>query len=135
MSSRSRFTFLSLTLVATAWFAIGCGTTPTAPPSPAADEPTAVNAAQRGPEAAGLIGDVVGTVVTLVQRTLWLVGSLGGSLTNGRWRVEIPANAVDGNGTVTLGVASSTAPSCQLEISPATLNHFSKPVTLTIDCR
>jgi len=60
---------------------------------------------------------------------------VGGSLSNGRWHVDIPANAVSGDATVSLSVLSDSSPSCQLEIAPATLNHFSSPVMLTVDCR
>jgi len=70
----------------------------------------------------------------LLVRTLNLVGSLGGSLTNGRWKVTIPANAVEGDATVAIGVLSSTSSSCQLEIMPAEKNPFRIPVTLTVNC-
>jgi hypothetical protein len=36
---------------------------------------------------------------------------------------------------VGIGVAAGTSPACQLEIVPATKNHFSVPVILTVDCR
>jgi len=112
--------------------AAGCGHMPTAPtPTVQATSGGASVAAQ--PD--GLIGDLIGGLLKLIVRVLNLVGSLGGSLSNGRWHVDIPANAVSGNATVTLGVVSSSSPSCQLEIAPATLNHFSSPVTLTVDCR
>jgi hypothetical protein len=114
--------------------AVGCGTAPNAP-QPAAT--ASLNSAGRAAEPAGLLdgaGSLLGGVATLVKRTIYLVGSVGGSLANGRWRVAIPANAVDGNATVTLTVASATSPVCQLDIAPATLNHFDTPVTLTIDC-
>ena len=85
----------------------------------------------------GLIGSVVGVVdglVKLVFKVLSIVGSIGGSVSNGRWRVDVPAGAFDGTATVGVGVASSASPNCQLEISPADKNHFLKPVRLTVNC-
>jgi hypothetical protein len=110
---------------------VGCGQMPTAPNVTAQ---AAASSAQQGAQSDGLIGSLIGAVVNLLVKTLNLIGSLGGSLTNGRWRLDIPAGAVDGNGTVTLAVPSLTSPDCQLGISPSSLNGFSKPVTLTADC-
>jgi hypothetical protein len=110
----------------------GCGRAPNAPvvtelaPASAAVKPAASET--------GLLGDLVGGVLRLVVKVLNLVGSIGGSLTNGRWRVDIPAGAVAGNGRVTLAVTSSTSPDCTIEISPITLNDFEKPVSLTVNC-
>jgi hypothetical protein len=83
----------------------------------------------------GVVGSLFGTVIGLVVRVLNLVGSIGGTLTNGRWRVDVPPNAIEGTASVGLGVRTSTSADCQLEISPATKNHFSVPVRLTADCR
>ena len=112
---------------------IGCGQAPTAPQT-AQFTATPGSAAQPEGLLSGL-GSVVDALVGLIVRTLNLVGSLGGALTNGRWRVTIPAGAVDGNATVQLGIENLTSPTCQLEISPADKNHFSVPATLTVDCR
>jgi len=126
---------LPIALVLAVGFAVGCGHMPTAPTATVqAAAGSAAGGAQQAAQPNGLIGDVVGGLLRLIVRVLNLVGSLGGSLSNGRWRVDIPANAVGGNATVTLGVASSYSPACQLEISPVSLNHFSTPVTLTVDC-
>ncbi len=113
----------------------GCGRLPTSPAPTATQESIA---SARSAESDGLlsgVGSLLGGVVNLLVRTLQLIGSLGGSLTNGRWKIVIPAGAVQGNGTVTLGVPSLTSPDCQLGISPSDLNHFDKPVTLVADCR
>ena len=82
----------------------------------------------------GLIGSVVGGVVNLVYKVLDIVGDVGGTLTNGRWRVVVPPGAISGNAQISLGVLSNLSPSCQLGITPADKNHFSKPVILTADC-
>ena len=130
MRSSTRFARALLLVSLVAITAFGCGQLPTAP--------SAVQSVTESAPAAqptGLISSVVDVLVGLIVRTLNLVGSLGGSLGNGRWRVVIPAGAVDGNATVQLGVQTSTSPQCQLEISPADKNHFAVPATLTVDCR
>lgn len=114
---------------------VGCGAMPTAPNSAQTE---AAQTVSRSAEPAGLLSGVVGVVnslVGLVVRTLNLVGSLGGSVTNGRWCVVMPAGAVDGNATIALGVANTSSPDCRLEIWPADKNRFSVPATLTVDCR
>jgi hypothetical protein len=118
----------------------GCGTAPNAP---VVDQPSASAAAQpaapaahiqRAAEPQSLLGGLLNVVVGLLVRTLNLIGNIGGTLTNGVWKVAIPAGAVDGNATVTLSVSSPSDPHCQLGIYPSTLNHFAKPVTLTLNC-
>jgi len=74
------------------------------------------------------------SLVGLLVRTLNLVGSLGGTLTQGRWNVVVPPNAIQGTATVAIGVSSEASSDCQLEIMPATKNHFNVPVVLTVDC-
>lgn len=130
MRSPRRLPFLALALVAA--LMTGCGRAPTAPV--VTPEPVASQAAKPAAAEAGLIGDLVGRVARLVVRTLHLVGSLGGSLTNGRWTVVLPPGAVDGNGQVTLAVANAASADCHLEIFPRSLNDFSVPVTLTASC-
>ena len=78
---------------------------------------------------------ILGAITGLLTRTLQLVGFLGGSLTNGRWTIQVPPHAISGNGTVSIGVANLASDNCQLGILPLSLNHFSTPVTLTVDCR
>jgi hypothetical protein len=114
--------------------ASGCMDLTTAPVVP---QPVAVEASGRTAQSEGLIGSVIGLiggVVRLLFRVLTIVGNVGGSLSNGRWRVDVPAGAFDGSADIKLGVATSTSPNCQLEISPADKNHFSTPVRLTADC-
>jgi hypothetical protein len=113
--------------------AAGCVELSTAPVSPQ----QVTTASGRTAQADGLIGSVVSVVdavVKLVVRALTIVGNAGGSLSNGRWRVEVPAGAFDGSATVRIGVATSTSATCQLEISPANKNDFRTPVRLTADC-
>lgn len=127
---------------------VGCGQMPTAPvpgtsqvgvtsqaTPPAAPSPLRAGQAVAPTGLLDGVGSVVGGLVGLIVKVLNLVGSVGGTLTNGRWKVVIPPNAVDGSAIVSLGVPSTTSPDCQLEITPATKNHFNVPVTLTVDCR
>ena len=84
----------------------GCGKLTTATnPVQTAVTATASSPAQSEGLLSGL-GGILNTVVGLIVRTLNLVGSLGGSLDNGRWHVVVPAGAVgcrvvgpDGPGT------------------------------------
>jgi len=119
-------------------FAIGLGagcmelsTAPVSPPQ-VASEVSGQSAQSAQP--AGLIDGLLGGLLRLVFRVLNIVGSIGGSLSNGRWRVDVPAGAFDGTATVKIGVASSSSADCQLEIWPADKNHFSTPVRLTANC-
>lgn len=114
----------------------GCSQLPTNPAAPASAGASIASA--RTAEGAGLIsttGSIINGLVGMVVRTLQLVGSIGGTLTNGRWRVVVPAGAVQGNATIALAVPDATSPDCQLEIWPGDLNHFDKPVMLVADCR
>ena len=120
----------------------GCGQAPTAPITTQSTSATVGVAATPGAAAqsSSLIGGVVGTVgtvvgglVKLVVRTLDIVGEVGGTLINGRFRVDVPAGAIDGNATISISTTAQS-PECQLDITPADRNHFAVPVQLTIDC-
>ncbi len=60
-------------------------------------------------------------------------GAKGGTLRCGRFRLDIPAGAFSGTATIQMAQPDSTVMLCDLSISPSTLNHFAKPVTLTLD--
>jgi hypothetical protein len=115
-------------------FVIGCSQLPTAPS--AANEPTVTTAARSTEQASllGIVGDVLNPLVKLLVRTLSIVGNLGGTLTNGRWTVTLPAGAVDGSATISVAVPGLTSPACDLGITPADKNHFAVPARLTVDC-
>jgi hypothetical protein len=112
----------------------GCGQLPTSPNSAQTQASAKVAATAEPASLLSSVGGVLNTLVGLIVRTLNLIGSIGGSLSNGRWRITIPAGAVDGNATVSLGVPNLTSPDCALEISPSDKNHFSTAATLTVDC-
>ncbi len=60
-------------------------------------------------------------------------GAKGGTLRCGRFRLDIPAGAFAGTATIQMAQPDSTVMLCDLSISPSSFNHFSKPVTLTLD--
>jgi hypothetical protein len=133
---------------------VGCGSMTTAPlPSqtapaasaasvstPATDATDAGNATSLGgstTSTSGLLSPltlIFRSLIGLIVRVLNVVGSIGGTLTNGRWRVDVPAYAIDGTASIGLGVSSTTSADCALEIVPATQNHFAVPVRLTASC-
>jgi len=131
MSLLRRFVAPAILSAGIVLLSVGCGALPNAPQV----TPGQVAPAQVGKvvHEEGLIGGLTDLLKGLIVKTLNLVGSLGGTVTNGRWKVVIPAGAIDGSATVYVGVQSSTSPIVQLEINPEK-NSFLKPVTLTADC-
>jgi hypothetical protein len=143
---RSFNRFVAALLIASTVLVVGsgCGQAPTAPIVPASTSTSATAGVAATPGAAaqsssllgglvGTVGTVVGGLVKLVVRTLDIVGNIGGTLINGRFRVDVPAGAIDGNATISIST-SAQSPECQLDITPADRNHFAVPVKLTIDC-
>jgi len=115
--------------------ATSCGQLPTAPPIHLLSTPAAQ---QRVIQSGGPLGDtgaVLGDTTSLATKSLDIDGSIGGSLTNGRWNVVVPPGAVSGTATVRIALKSPTSSTCQLEITPGTSNQFAVPVELTVDCR
>ena len=102
---------------------IGCGPSTTAPSPDMSGQP-----------AAGT-GSIIGSQGGLEVQSVNLVGEVGGTLSNGRWRVEFPADAVDGGATIAIGVRTLTSQDCELEIAPVSKNQFVVPVQLIADCR
>lgn len=111
--------------------AAGCMESATAPEqtTPAMSGRTAASS-----DLLGTVGGAVTGLLKLVFKVLNVVGSVGGSLSNGRWRVDIPAGAFDGAATVGVGVRGSDAPRVELEITPADKNNFRTPVRLSVNC-
>ncbi len=70
----------------------------------------------------------------LGSQSFTLDGSVGGTFTFGRYKLEFPPYAVRGNGVVTISIPDPAVVGCDLSISPANLNGFNKPVRLTIEC-
>ena len=112
----------------------GCGRLPSTPVTVPSSVGAGLSQGAGTQSLVSSIGTIADGLVGLIVRTLDLVGSLGGSLANGRWRVVIPPGAVDGDVSIALGVPALTSSQCQLEIRPLDKNYFQVPVTLTIDC-
>jgi hypothetical protein len=68
-----------------------------------------------------------------MSQTFALDASKGGKFKFDRYTVDFPPNAVAADAQVTITVSSSVIVECDLSISPPELNHFSQPVTLTMD--
>jgi hypothetical protein len=158
MSHRPRRLLLALIPGALAvWVATGCMTDSVAPtektlngsrgPSAASATRGAISTSDgllgllgdddnhRGRDGGGIIGSILDPLVRLVYQVVRIPFGQGGSVTNGRWRLDVPAGAIAGDATVSIGVQSSSSFSCQLNILPLELNHFSTPVTVTANCR
>lgn len=88
----------------------------------------------------GLIDPVVGVVTSTVDslgdivNSVTIDGSVGGTLTNGRWQLNVPPDAVSGDATIGITVRNVTSSRCDLSITPVSKNYFDTPVTLTVDC-
>lgn len=127
---------------------LGCGRAPMAPGS--GDEPAGSprqgallteSAAKRPAESPAhdassddipqeLLDELEGKIV----RTVGIVGDIGGSLTYGRWQVDIPPDAIEGTATVVMALDHEGSSDCRLEIVPDSKNRFSVPATLTVEC-
>ena len=82
----------------------------------------------------GSSSSIAAGIVRLSTQVLRIADNAGGSLSNGRWRLDIPAGLVDGAAAIGLGVPSSTSFSCQLDILSADQDHIRTPARLTVDC-
>ncbi len=74
---------------------------------------------------AGLLGDGARATVTAV-----VDGLLGGKMQCGRFFLYVPPGSFLGPGTITMSTIDSTIMICDVEIHPARLNLFRKPVRL-----
>ena len=102
------------------------GTPPPSAPAPAGNDATAV-LARFSP------GGV--PVASLITSSTTLQSGKKGSLTLGRWQVDVPAGALAGDATITLGIPSLKSTGCEVTITPAELDPFGAPLTLTADCK
>ena len=113
----------------------GCMSETTAPDTRAeAQTVQSSRGAQQNSLLGGLVGGLVSTVDKLLFTAVDVVGDVGGTVSNGRWRVDVPAGAIDGNATVSVGVVSTASQAVQLDILPLDKNHFATPVRVTCDC-
>ncbi len=109
----------------------GCGALLVAPQSTVGDA-QALTMLVRTPAYAGLVGDVAGGLTSTLTKTVKSVtGTTGGTVRAGRFAVEIPAEAFDGTGDVTVDVPDTTMLKVNLEIANVP-NRFDVPVTLVV---
>lgn len=79
----------------------------------------------------GVTGGKIALLASTTQLASKLIdGAVGGEVSLGDWRVAVPAGAFVGVGLITVKVPDPSIRRCDLEISPASLNHFFVPVSL-----
>ena len=134
-------------------FVTGCGTSPVEPnlesdglggdpaPAPTGPEVLVINPdgsvsytrppADDGSANASAV-EVLPTGDRKISESVEMDGDVGGKMKCGRFVVLVPAGAFAGKGTVTMSMPDSTVMIVELEIAPAELNGFLKPVDLAI---
>lgn len=139
-----------LALAAALTMFTGCGALPTAPldtnraalPAPTArprastmpiDDPAPADHAAPPSTPLVVLPDGIGS--GLNERAALLAADVGGTLRNGRWRIEVPAGAVTGTARYSVAVSGAKAGVVELGIAPEEMNHFAVPVRLVADCR
>lgn len=133
LTPRKWLTLLVMTAVAVG-ITTSCIQLPTAPSLQVSGTTAAPQKVIQTGSLLGDIGTILNDATSLITKTLDISGSVGGTLTNGRWTVAVPPDAVSGSATVSIDIPNPVSPACQLEITPATSNHFAVPVELTVDC-
>jgi len=135
MSTRSRRFLVALALgTSAAFISVGC-IGDTAGPVVSTSSRGARTAPALADNSGLTLGSILDPLVRLIFKFVNINGLLGGTVANGRWRLDVPAGAIAGSATVGIGVPSASSFGCQLEILPASMNHFSTPVRLTANCR
>jgi hypothetical protein len=134
----------------------GCGDSSTAPTAPAAPAPggTPSPAPAAGPDLLKVNADGSVTWVPaptgllaspkpyelddeldpsrFASTTVRVDGAVGGRIVCGRFVATVPAGAFEGVGTITLSMPDTLVMLCDLEITPAELNQFKRPVDLSL---
>jgi len=154
----AKLTALAAAITVVALAAIGCGSMPTSPVAIPNGSSMSANAGTEGasvstipveePSGSGATGDepvdlppaaidvlaAFGQGGTMSARGADLPGDASGAVQIGRWRIEVPAGAVDGPAHFSITIPSSKSAACDLSITPAEKNHFAVPVRLIADC-
>jgi hypothetical protein len=116
----------------------GCGAATTAPvlPGDGGGSPSYTTAVQSPPSQGSQdpLGGILGALPRLVTRVANLAGDLGASLENGRWSVDVPAGAIEGDARITIVVAYAKSGECSMEVVPADKNKFDVPAIVTVTC-
>ncbi|MEQ1834572.1 MAG: hypothetical protein ABL977_16120 [Candidatus Eisenbacteria bacterium] len=130
----------------TLYLVVGCAGAPgrVAGPAVGSSSDTTSDSSAAGPAnapapatASGIAAPEV-VVDTALVRAVALVGIIdgaaGGRLENEHVRLDIPAGAFTGTATITVTFPDPTRFLVDLDIQPATLNHFTTPVELRLKC-
>lgn len=139
MSPKNRVTWIALLCAVT----LGCSPLPTAPELPAR-QATGLAAGSVPQETGGVIKlpgldtvELEPIDPSIIPDTLELIraveGDRGDSLKLGMVDLEVPAGAYDGDAEIRMTVPDSTLLEVQLDIYPASKNHFDEPVKLAFD--
>jgi len=116
----------------------GCGAATTAPvvPGDGGTPPPDTTASQSPPTRGSQdpLGGIVGALPRLVTRVANLAGDVGASLDNGRWSLDVPAGAIQGDARLTIVVAYSKSGECSMSVDPAEKNKFDVPAIVTVNC-
>jgi hypothetical protein len=127
-----------LTGIALLLVVCGCGAMATAPVLPGDDggSPSDTTAAQSPPSRGSQdpIGGVSGALPRLVTRVTNLAGDLGAAVENGRWSVDVPAGAIEGDARIAVTVAYAKSGECTMNVVPTDKNKFDVPAIVTVDC-
>jgi hypothetical protein len=111
--------------------AAGCSKLPSAPFQTSPATSNTLRLLRAAPDA-GLIGNVLGGATSSVQNTIQTVtGAIGGTVQAGRFTVDVPKDAFDGSGEITIDVPDPAVLKVDLKIANVP-NHFNVPVTLVI---
>lgn len=139
--SRSSTVVSGLRLLAvamTAAFLFGCDTLPITPTVPQTQGPPVLVVADDGSagytgadtlETAWEQGENLSRVLTVSK----VITPEGGWLQCGRFLLVVPDSSLDSTATITMTMRDSTAMVCDLDIQPARLNRFRKPVLLSVN--
>ena len=134
MRKTLRSRIVMLPMLALLLLVVGCSGTPLSPEQPSGQ--TSAVSTDPGASNSGLLGGVVNTATNLLNALVKIVcttvnGLLGGVVRNGDWTVTVPPGAYTGTGVITVTVSDPSVRKVDLSISPASLNNFQTPVTLT----
>lgn len=127
MNPKSCTSLASRSLALGVFVLAGCSTLPTAPELPAAGQEHALTTTP-SPDALQYISADGGTSVTVRVN-----GTVGATLSAGRFTVVIPAGALRGTSIVTLSQPDTTVLQCDLQVSPSVVS-FGSNVTVQADC-
>ena len=133
MSGTTRRLLIAAVALAALLVSFGCSTAPTSPGSESGQGPSPSSLTTDATDDASPPSPAV--MPTGVSTTREINGLLGGTVRAGNFSVVFPPAAFVGKAMVTVRQADVTKLVVDLDISPATKNHFLAPVLLVADCK